>query len=347
MEQHHLDAEVVAAWADGSLDPHARAAAEAHAADCTRCQAVLAAMVRTEPVTAGPDRGWLGARVRWLVPLATAAAAVAVWVGFSMDVFTPRTSPRVASRVEPAAETADQRAGSTAAPAAPMVAPQRKGEPAPVTPRRAADTRAVPSVAKESRKPEAVAETVVLDELRRDAVAPRPSAVDTPTAAPRQTASTAQPPPAGAQPLPESTAQRAELRAARGATAVVAQSPAVETRYRYAGGPDSATRWRVGPAGLIQRSTDVGKTWLTQASGVTVDLVAVSAPSGEVCWVVGRSGVVLVTADGARWRRVPFPESVDLQAVTATDARTARVTTMDGRVFRTADAGATWQIGGG
>ncbi|HEV8315894.1 MAG TPA: zf-HC2 domain-containing protein, partial [Vicinamibacterales bacterium] len=37
-----LDAETVAGWFDGTLGARDRAAAEAHAADCARCQALLA-----------------------------------------------------------------------------------------------------------------------------------------------------------------------------------------------------------------------------------------------------------------------------------------------------------------
>src|SRR6185369_14254532 len=44
-----LDAETVAAWADEALDARERAAAEAHAADCARCLALLAAMIKTRP----------------------------------------------------------------------------------------------------------------------------------------------------------------------------------------------------------------------------------------------------------------------------------------------------------
>ena len=37
-----------------------------------------------------------------------------------------------------------------------------------------------------------------------------------------------------------------------------------------------------------------------------------------------------------------FPENVDLAGVRATDARTAVVTTVDGRAFGTTDGGSTW-----
>ena len=107
--------------------------------------------------------------------------------------------------------------------------------------------------------------------------------------------------------------------------------------------PDAAVRYRVGAKGLIQRSTDSGRTWVTQASGIQVALTAASAPSATVCWVVGHSGVVLRSTDGTTWRRVPFPDQRDLHQVTASDANTAAVTTADGRVFRTTDGGATWR----
>src|SRR5262245_59021676 len=74
-----LDAETLAAWADGALNAHDRSDVEAHAAHCARCQSLLAVMVRTAPVS--PERSLLRAlRLRWVVPLAAAAAGVALWV---------------------------------------------------------------------------------------------------------------------------------------------------------------------------------------------------------------------------------------------------------------------------
>ena len=69
-----------------------------------------------------------------------------------------------------------------------------------------------------------------------------------------------------------------------------------------------------------------------------------SAPSSDVCWLVGNAGVVLLTTDALAFRRLPFPEQVDLILVIAKDARVAAVTTVDGRVFETVDAGLTWRL---
>ena len=67
----HLDAETLAAWAEDRLSAAERDALEAHAADCERCQALLAAMVRTEPPAGRADAApaWWRPLVGWVVPL--------------------------------------------------------------------------------------------------------------------------------------------------------------------------------------------------------------------------------------------------------------------------------------
>jgi photosystem II stability/assembly factor-like uncharacterized protein len=105
--------------------------------------------------------------------------------------------------------------------------------------------------------------------------------------------------------------------------------------------PDRTVRWRI-TGGVVQRSTSRATTWETVPTGVTATLTAGAAPTPDVCWLVGAGGVVLASTNGVVWRRVPFPEPVNLVAVLAFDARAAVVTASDGRVFRTADGGATW-----
>jgi hypothetical protein len=105
--------------------------------------------------------------------------------------------------------------------------------------------------------------------------------------------------------------------------------------------PDPASRWRVSGSS-VERSTDGGSSWEAVPTGVTAHLTAGASPSPSVCWLVGRAGVVLVSADGRTWRRLPFPEVTDLLAVRAVDALTATVTTAAGRAFSTTDGGLTW-----
>src|SRR4029078_12184362 len=70
-----LDSEALAAWSAGTLDARARDAGERHAADCVRCQALLAAMSRTEPQPS-PSRWWRPSTFCWLAPPAAGGRAL-------------------------------------------------------------------------------------------------------------------------------------------------------------------------------------------------------------------------------------------------------------------------------
>ncbi len=97
-----LDADLLAAWADGALDAKAQAAAEVHVAACPRCLALLAAIERTAPVVAAephPRRLWL----RWLVPLTAAATAVAIWIAIPQRQVTPVAREAAPAPVVPSA----------------------------------------------------------------------------------------------------------------------------------------------------------------------------------------------------------------------------------------------------
>jgi hypothetical protein len=156
------------------------------------------------------------------------------------------------------------------------------------------------------------------------------------------------PPPPGVEPVDKRLAERvapdavAELRQAAPRTepsrlAEVAGAGAmvlIET-------PGSETRWRLEPDGLVFRSTDAGKAWQpAHSAGVT--LTAGASPSPKVCWLVGAAGTVLLTTDGERWEARPFPERLDLVAVTGTSARQATVVAVTGARWKTEDGGETW-----
>jgi hypothetical protein len=77
-----IDGETIAAWAAGTLRNHEAAAVEHHLADCERCQSLVAVFVQSAP-TADPahESVWSRWRLGWIVPLATAATAAALWIG--------------------------------------------------------------------------------------------------------------------------------------------------------------------------------------------------------------------------------------------------------------------------
>jgi len=101
--------------------------------------------------------------------------------------------------------------------------------------------------------------------------------------------------------------------------------------------------WRAGQAGIIQFSSDAGKSWTLQPSGVISDLLGGSAPSDKVCWIVGRAGTVLRTTDGgAHWQKIRPPSQEDLHSGFAVDARQATASSANAK-YETTDGGITWQ----
>lgn len=106
--------------------------------------------------------------------------------------------------------------------------------------------------------------------------------------------------------------------------------------------PGGLVSWRVGQAGVIDFSSDAGKTWTSQSSDVTTDLLAGSAPTDKVCWVVGSSGTILRTADaGAHWQKLLAPVKEDILTVVALDARRATIF-LTNSSYQTTDGGVTW-----
>jgi photosystem II stability/assembly factor-like uncharacterized protein len=106
--------------------------------------------------------------------------------------------------------------------------------------------------------------------------------------------------------------------------------------------PNSSRRWRLVPAG-VEFSTDQGASWIPVRANPTETLTNGISPSGTICWLFGKAGVVLVTADGSIFAKVDLPVRVDVVAMTAADARSATATTADGRTFRTDDSGRNWR----
>lgn len=113
----------------------------------------------------------------------------------------------------------------------------------------------------------------------------------------------------------------------------------------YIVAPGEKHAWRVGDAGMIERTTDRGKTWKPQNSGVTAGLTAGSATSDKVCWVVGRGGTLLLTTDGGKhWKLLSSPIPEDLGGIHATNATHATIWDVPNRKsFETSDGGETWK----
>ena len=128
------------------------------------------------------------------------------------------------------------------------------------------------------------------------------------------------------------------------AAATGAQGSSAETSGATAGTEvlmTGSVTWIIGQNGMVQRR-DADGTLHIQHSGVSTDLVAASAPSTTVCWVVGRSGTIIRTTDGEHWELITSPSADNLRMVVASSAKDATITTERGQRFATTDGGATW-----
>lgn len=352
-----LDAGTAAAWADDTLSHKERAAAEAHAADCARCQALIAALAKTAPPVAARS-WWPMPAMTWLVPLTAAAAALLVYVNVSYRARSV-ANDRVASAAIATAATAQASAAPSAAADATR---ERMPDKKPVDQLAAAKAASGASTSAGARatdeplrrerpaerrdaEPRALGDSKAAAPAQSNAVAaaeaPRASPA-APPPPPAPSAALAMPPP----PTPERPA--AATPSADAAQAFAARAPAPMRMMLKAQEPppiissDPKIRWRIVTGGGVERSTDGGSTWQTQATGVAVTLTAGVSTSPTICWLVGPGGIVLLSTDGRSWQRAAFPEALDLTSIRASDDKTATVTAADGRAFRTTDGGRTW-----
>jgi len=125
--------------------------------------------------------------------------------------------------------------------------------------------------------------------------------------------------------------------------AQVQQTLAQRTSAKVIATPDPNVKWRITDGKFVERSIDAGSTWHGQEPDPQGVLLAGAAPSAKTCWVVGRDGLVFVTKDAKKWKQARAPASVDLVAVSAKNARSAIVTTADGRQFETHNGGKKWK----
>jgi hypothetical protein len=347
-DRNCLDAETVAAWMDGGLDAAGVAAAEAHASNCERCQALLATVVRTMPVSSqtqlapgfsrgAPARLWKW----WLAPLAATAAAVTIWMVVPQ---TPMQTP-----MQPPAASAPARDAAADAPAKPQAESGFSPVPTPAPPAAAprdsvADARRnVPAPTEEAKARNAAgADTGKLDASalgRKDAERLRDQQGKREENSARAAETRQAAAPAPAAPPPAAAAERMREAPAVGAVTQLRKQLAAPEIVS----PDPLSRWRATTPGTVERSEDGGRSWIAIPIPAREEVLAGAAPGRLVCWLAGRNGLVLLATDGTNFTRLPFPESVDLVAVSSPELRIAIVTTADARTFRTEDAGRSWR----
>jgi hypothetical protein len=298
-----LDPETVAAWTDGTLTSDERRVAEAHAAACGRCQAVLAAMARTQPVAASPTPSWWRKpAMRWLVPLAAAEIGFLVWIAVA-----PRRQPAAAIPAEPSVAAVRSQPSATPPPPEPAAATAR-GLEKPGAPARDLEKRpdAAPSAAKSApsvqanARADAAKSRAAVDEvaapassmLRRKELAAPPRIISSPDAASAWRV----------------TSDGGIERTVDGST-WVRQDVGPRVSVSAGASPSRDVVWMVGANGLVLLSTD-GQTWQRRNLGEAVQLVAVKPADALTATVTTADGRAFVTHDaGLTWARVPLQEN--------------------------------------
>ena len=314
-----LDGETLAAWTEGSLRADEAAVVERHVADCRRCRSLMAAFIQTTPPPSAVESVWHRWRLGWVVPLATAATAAALWIAL------PGNDPMpVPSSQEVNTAPVGEVSRDAAPPAAPSASPESFTPPS--APQERVDVtagnelrkRANESEARELSDERAAADAALLQRVEADK---RERAANAPT----DSAAPASPAPASAASRPLAAARQESL-----TVEIVA--------------PGGAARWRITNGQRVEWSTAGATDWSPATITSSDTLTGGSAPSASVCWVVGQRGAVYVTTDGPRFVRLPFPETADLVSVTAIDDRSATVSAADGRSWHTTNQGLSWSM---
>jgi hypothetical protein len=111
--------------------------------------------------------------------------------------------------------------------------------------------------------------------------------------------------------------------------------------------PDPNVIWMISYDGSVARSEDAGASWKYEPLETGNRLVAGSAPTAKICWLVAERGAIYRTTDGKAWTSVSPPDNpnvAEFVRIEAKDASSATVTTADGRKFSTADGGKSWTL---
>lgn len=329
-----VDGETLAAWTEGALRSSEVARVEAHVADCARCQAMVGAFVRITPAPVVTESMWQRWRLNWLLPLATAAAAVALWA------VIPSTSPgRQEGQVTladarrdvpaPAATTppppaAEREAAPVAAPAIPTPSasldrqPARRTEPEdPLRRRQLINEAAAPADAlakKKERDENAAAEAPrTLNETVSVGAAPAVVAPQTPGS--QYARNDAPSEPAPAQLRIEQRKAVEERMAAAAPAAAPATPPAPAPSTAAAAG---------GRAAAADRATALKPESLSRV----VAVAEIATPNAAVRWRITPGRLERTTTGGERWEPIALP---DARPITAGAAPTVDVCWLVGR----------------
>jgi hypothetical protein len=342
-----LVAELLAAYYERTLDGDARERCDAHLADCARCQAALGALARADAGAAVAGRRWVPA---WSTGWRIAVPALAAALVLAVAVARMRTNVAVAPPEELASarlaemrlqQAARAREAALAPPAAPpTVSELAMNEAARARPPGAAEAKTESRTVNPQRMAAMAKERATIRQMIASSAPGSVAGVPTVNNTEVAQAPVVGAPGAGGRTPAAGGQAPANAAAAGAAVGGMAGLAAVAPQF-IVRAPDAVARWHVRAGDQIDYTPN-GLDFYGSTTGVAAPLVAGSAPSTTVCWMVGRAGTVIRTTDGTHWTRLTSPTGFDLTSVSAENADAATVTDLNSRAYATSDGGRTW-----
>lgn len=331
----HPDANLLAAFAENSLMRHERAAILAHLAECPECRESLAVASRTVNLESSkPLAHDASSRVRRFSPVWRWASGAAVALCVMGIVWQFRVGLPGNKKIQ------------NALPATVPLVVSKKSEPAPEAPqivRRENLTIALPPKRKRSQSPvqakpntNAAAMPEMMSSLKKSPVLPLTAAVDS----------------ASAQALSgERFRQQDEavgMAHHKASHAVMSLPPSAvrEPNMRWSINASASTS--NGSRGVVERSTDGGKTWEVVQVNNGADFRAVAADGPDV-WAGSSDGSLFHSSNGGSdWQQIQVAEASTrlggaIVSIEIPDSQRVIVTTNSGERWISADGGGHWQ----
>ncbi|MGA2517381.1 MAG: YCF48-related protein [Thermodesulfobacteriota bacterium] len=109
--------------------------------------------------------------------------------------------------------------------------------------------------------------------------------------------------------------------------------------------PNEKDGWACGRWGIVLHTSDGGKTWVRQNTGVNYTLLSIHFVDTQNGWVVGDGGTILHTKDGGKtWEKQKSPVPYYLMGVHFINSLKGWVVTERTNILFTEDGGEHWRI---
>jgi photosystem II stability/assembly factor-like uncharacterized protein len=107
--------------------------------------------------------------------------------------------------------------------------------------------------------------------------------------------------------------------------------------------PNEKEGWACGRWGTVLHTSDNGKTWTRQDTGIGYTLASIHFADARNGWAVGDEGTIIHTADGGKtWAKQKSPFPYFLMGVYFANAQKGWIVTERTTILHTEDGGKTW-----